>query len=1714
MDTAEITLPEVVLSGPSPNYNINLFMDDAFYRMHPEKILGEAFVTSGRFGEVTKYKGDITALERIEVPDDFIGAQKIANDPLTSTDSVINFSGELMEPATADFIKEVNRTSELAVMKGAKRKKDKGVTAAVPMLTASVAELNSFEDIYAAYNPEISREELEVYIWYKTEIGKPLSKRWAKLIDENLDAENLHTPYRYSITPEQHTSWVNRGLIFYFGEKFLPAFLYLAGDIYAKKFQLTRDKDFIIEKFGGHVYDNQDQQLTKVFSEKYSNRLTIGGEASDSSLVILPISKFAANFFIERLESMGDDAQFKIKKVTAASATNFGKPDFAKDAEAYDRNKEVFEKLSLTDAFGYWLMRATPELKENVTHAEIIKYYLQGSPMRSTLADNAPEVSKREEKAQQAKLKSSLQKEGERLFKIFLDSELTLNDKVRLETEWNAKFNNFIPVNFNKIPVAFTMAKYYLGRPESVRPEKREAVAFTLDAGAACIAYDVGVGKTLSAILTISAFMDAGYCRRPFICVPNQVYKQFISEIKGFVPHIPVIEAYNLGDVYVENFKGPDGNIQEVPDGTITVMTYEGLEQIGFNETTAAEILGNLYMILDQGGESEKKQTQRQKEGFEARLQTLMGRGLRGTLYNIEDFGFDFGTYDEAHKLKKVFTSVKGEATVNDKGKTERGKNPYLITSGTPSSIGLKAFMLNQYILRHNGYQNVLLLTATPFTNSPLEIFSMLAMLAYEQLQSTDLNNIKNFFDTYIATSSELVINAKLKPEFRQVITGFNNLISMQTLIRRYINYKTGEDVNVVRPNKYVLPLLKKNVDGTTITLGEGEKVETYLSMTPQQKSLMDEIISYVEGGISLATLEANSRGNVSLEAGDEEVGDEDSAIHSEGEEVDDDALGDEEKAGVRILRGMSFARNLALSPYLYELSGMGKPDYISYIETSPKLKYVMECIRSVRDYHLEKGEAVSGQVIYMDRGIEYFGLIRDYLINEVGYKPHEVGIIKSGMVAGGKKGSKEYIKNLFNGEIYNEATKLFEQVSDAERIKVIIGSSTIKEGINLQRYGTVLYNCFIDWNPTDIQQLEGRIWRQKNTFSNVRIVNPLVIDSMDIFIFQKLQEKTQRLNTIWATDGKKNVLNLAEFDPSELKYALIRDPRAVAQLMVIDEKTRIDSEILGITRLSDRIERIKEMAGDVNNNYEDLEEIAVKYRGFVPTKEKLKDAQKIVQLVQDVVKKQTDKEGLKLLDRYEMNNRNRFYHSGEKEEKFSDLEKLYKPYSLDKFNLAQRNLNKEVRDFIQPSGIKFKLDNYSGLDHYKDQKLSQVADLELKKKKLEEPDNINRLVEEIVRDREEKKITYKPLAETVRAFASLNYLLSDRVASELAVKPAFTSPPPMEGNERLITDEAVSYLESEIAKLPQTKDTNANEQGIYTDQRTKLHEKLIADAFKGVRCVVQGKPIAVFTAGAPASGKTRFLRQHAEYLLTPEVFHLDADSLRAQLPEYKGWNAAAGTREVQDIVSEILKRAGSDACKYDVVFDGTMNRASKYFSFVKRVKDMGYETFIIFVEVPYGVSRTRALERYKAEGRYVPMSVIDEFFEQLPGGKTRGSDALDQLKKVIDGYIVIDGETGKIIDRGGKVLPQNREYGKLLNEGESFELKPTGEAIVPRNTALRAAPAAAEELPPASEIKVDKEQVRAQLKALELGAKYLEGAEKNAARGQINALKLSLKYF
>jgi hypothetical protein len=222
----------------------------------------------------------------------------------------------------------------------------------------------------------------------------------------------------------------------------------------------------------------------------------------------------------------------------------------------------------------------------------------------------------------------------------------------------------------------------------------------------------------------------------------------------------------------------------------------------------------------------------------------------------------------------------------------------------------------------------------------------------------------------------------------------------------------------------------------------------------------------------------------------------------------------------------------------------------------------------------------MGGVVIYMSVGVDYFGKIELYLAKHLGLKSSEIASLGGGKI---DKKKKEKIKQGFlKGDI-----------------KILIGSSTIKEGINLQDKATTLFNLTLDWNPTDIQQLEGRIYRQKNQHSHVRIVTPLIENSVDVFMFQKLEEKTGRINDIWFRADRTNVLDVDNFDPRELKLGLMTDPveRARAEISIDIKAVEIKVGVLdeNIKELSEARRMIDE-ANSFTPRIDQWYEEAVKY--------------------------------------------------------------------------------------------------------------------------------------------------------------------------------------------------------------------------------------------------------------------------------------------------------------------------------------------------------------------------------------------------------------------------------------------------------------------------------------------------------------------------------------
>jgi len=1680
----------------------NIFSNGDWYKEYPAKVLATTEMATDRYGKsITTYKGTLDNVDMIDAQFDIVALNQ-GNNPLISViDPDIQDISEKNSDAMNNIEKAIAHSEKAVKEKRQRKQKIKSEEKTIATSDTDTLVTRSIEEVYNEINKDISKEEVQAFLWFNLRYGKPVqNEEWYSIAGKTM--ADISTT-----SNETLIKWMELGYLCYNGERdrLEPTYLYLSGDVYGKynrlsnpDYQGEKDLEKIKNEYGEKALEKQIELIKNLFQKQYENRLIIDSN-NPNSLIILPNSSFAKDFYITTLS---DEIPFKWKKITAQSNSRYGQFDFLATYVSESDKREI-DKLNLTQAFCYWLRtESSVGIKKGLTYADIINYYIFNKQKPKTSAEkefdgtysSASKKIMKEESAIHERMKAKTKAEGDRLFLIFLDKFLLFNDKVRLETEWNMRYNNNVPIDYSRIPVAFRMNKFINGEPLDVRPEKREAVAFTVSNGSGLLAYDVGVGKTPSAIFTVSQFIDLGWCKRPLFVVPNQTYKQWISEFKNFAGHLKINKLYNLNDTLIEEYQDTNGNTLQVGEQTITIMTYEGLSALGFNDDTAESLKQDLTSILLQEDKLGSSDNQAKKELLRTntKVEEIIGKALRKTKLGIEDLGIDYLCIDEAHACKKVFTFIAGSREENTStNETKEGKKvlEYKIQAGKPSFLAIKGFSLCQYI--QNKYAgNTQLLTATPFTNSPLEIYSMLAMVSFQELQRQGLSNLKEFFDTFIKISYEIVINTALNPVRKQVVLGFNNLLVLQRLVRQFINHKTGESVNVKRPKKYVLPYKKMLKDGVLMNLPESEQVDTAIPLTPLQKQFMDAIKSYAEGNITKDELASANIG-----FGNQQYIENDIEVDLDDVEEDEDSLEENEKVGVRLLLALNHARNLALSPYLYQYSYLGRPTPEKFIETSGKLSYVMGAIKSIKKHHEKTKTKMSGIVIYSERGTDFFELIREYLITNLGFKPNEVGIISAKLKMPIERGikdedAKEYVKNLFLGMKFNKNSLEMEDVPDEERIKVLIGSATIKEGINLQKYSSTLFNCFLPFNPTDVQQLEGRIYRQGNAFANVRIVNPLMIDSSDIFMFQKLEEKTSRINSVFDTDGKTNVLKTEELNPQELKYALIKNPKVIAQFEINEKTEVLNEQISDLTNDIKKIEEYRVELSNLINKQDELDNIIKVVRPSSiskPIEAKLKALANYFSTNLDENGKYT----AGYTYRYGVNGYRNYPEEVPKGKEKSPHEKQNKPHWFGALQNASRKTLRFEKDFLIPRGLKIGLDSTSNLTNDIQNQINAIKE---EIKSLSSPEAIEQKVREIEMKRAELNVQEKTIAQLIKEFEKLNYLLDDvKLPSVQKVKPLMCPPLDENGVPR-IDPEGLSMLNDCIKQQPQTKYTHSveskNEDGTvrytYTESRLRLHQEIIDTLTDDAVCIEQDKPIAVIMGGAPGSGKSTFLKNNAPYMQSDMIWKVDADEVRSMLPEYKGWNASTTHEETRDIVNELLD-SFDQPCKHDLLYDGTMSNTKKYLPIIKRLKRLGYQTFLVFMDIPKEKSIERALNRYRdnngheAEfGRYVPIAVIDDFY-------STGDSAFQQLKKSVDGYIKVDSLTQKVIERGGKQIPETRPYYQLTQP------KPIETKVEEKEVTL--------------------EELKVSLLGAKSTVKYLDGKDKKDVEAFIKGLESVIKY-
>ena len=670
------------------------------------------------------------------------------------------------------------------------------------------------------------------------------------------------------------------------------------------------------------------------------------------------------------------------------------------------------------------------DFPDDITWADIINY-AEGLPCKKQSLSQT----------ENDELKILRMDTAELLFDRFLHEGLTPEQRTWVEQIWNQTFNAFPQVDYDNFDYSLQgFSGTYDGKKFKLHEQQKKGFAFLCSKGNGLLAYDVGVGKTATGIAAVMYQLEHEKCSRPLIIVPKAVYSKWVHDIQELFPAVTLNQLENLNKTVIDDLRmnsvfADENDSFLLPRNSVSICTAEAIEKIYFKPDTLPLLEESFDHIIT------KKKV---KEYFTPEA----GLALEQYVF-FEELGIDLLLADEAHRYKNLIKKVSGS------GHSEFSRLGF----GEPSSRAVRMFAITEYIHRHNNEKNVFLLSATPFTNSPMEIYTTLLFTGGNEIRTLGYTDINDFLNEFAEIKIEWTVNNKNEVVRKTVMKNFRSLDALQKIIQNYIDKVDAEDAHINRPEK--------------------ETHVIKIEMTSLQKKIYDQQIQLLTDAPGL------------------------------------DA----------IFSAMNTMRMCLISPTLAKARDIKIPDLAEFVTASPKMLLVCDTV-----INLYKEKPDCGQIIYLPRGVKEFAAVKQYLIkNRI---PEEaIGMMNSATTEARK------------GKI----TKAFND--PANPLKILIGSETISEGVDLNGNSLVLYNCMLGWNPTEPVQVEGRLWRQGNLQKKVHIVYPLMYNSLDSLIYQKHDEKASRIDAIWEYRGDK--INVEEINPAELKFDLIKSPEMKADIIL-----------------------------------------------------------------------------------------------------------------------------------------------------------------------------------------------------------------------------------------------------------------------------------------------------------------------------------------------------------------------------------------------------------------------------------------------------------------------------------------------------------------------------------------------------------------------------------
>ncbi|MDC0721729.1 SNF2-related protein [Nannocystis bainbridge] len=652
------------------------------------------------------------------------------------------------------------------------------------------------------------------------------------------------------------------------------------------------------------------------------------------------------------------------------------------------------------------------------------------------------------------------------------------------------------------------------------------------------VAFDVGVGKTYTALAIIARARQEGWVRRPVILVPGSLVWKWHDDILCTLPDYRVVvigskrKRITRGvrkDVITSETDTPQERAKkwialQTGQADVAVLSYDALARTKMNEGAVMAYVEQVEAVsrsiaLRKRTLEEKTKNAKQRDKLTERERALLEHGVRAWVEEIlalpsdweydpgvawDELGIDMLVIDEAAAFKNLY---KPQAR-------EDGVPKFMGGGGEGSDRAWQVDFRAAAVRRQTGGAGIVLLTATPAKNSPLEFYNLIQFIDPAAFTRAGIRDPEQFIDRFLKIEYREVLDAAFDVTKRSAVTGFKNLDDLRTIIFTYGEFRTAAEVGLKLPR----PL----VETLTITMDEEQEAK-YARYVAQIERILEN--PNPEGGESYAILGLLARLSLialhaSLEDGYSyktalEGGTVQKRVYQDGEPVD---------VSVRLSR----------------------PTY-----ESPKLT---ECAKRVA------ASPHCGHIIFCEPTAVHQWM-REVLVKH-GIPRERIAILNAEETA---PADRIRIAREFNG-LSSEppAPGTCARPTDsaiAPKYDVVIANSVAYEGIDLQVRTCTIHHLDLPWTPADLEQRNGRAVRQGNTLGTVQIFYYFADGSTDGYRFSLIDGKAGWLGELIKSQVRdtNNPAAQQQLTPEDILLMISRNKEKTRALL--EEKRKRQAE-------------------------------------------------------------------------------------------------------------------------------------------------------------------------------------------------------------------------------------------------------------------------------------------------------------------------------------------------------------------------------------------------------------------------------------------------------------------------------------------------------------------------------------------------------------------------